>query len=106
MKVIGLILSLLEPTRLYCLRYNTSNEFNKSGKLYSINNLVNSQQYYTNSLNIAYVSNTLQNMILQYASINTFIKYYLPRRSGNVRTIMSSNNPQDTIMKATSRMTR
>jgi hypothetical protein len=35
MKVIGLILGLLEPTRPYCLRYNAANEFNKSGEYYA-----------------------------------------------------------------------
>ena len=32
MKVIGLILGLLQPTRPYCLRYNAANEFNQSGE--------------------------------------------------------------------------
>jgi len=35
MKVIGLILGLLQPTRPYCLRYNTANEFNQSGEYYA-----------------------------------------------------------------------
>jgi hypothetical protein len=32
MRVIGLILGLLQPTRPYCLRYNAANEFNQSGE--------------------------------------------------------------------------
>jgi hypothetical protein len=35
MKVIGLILGLLQPTRPYCLRYNAANEFNQSGEYYA-----------------------------------------------------------------------
>jgi hypothetical protein len=34
MKIIGLLLVLLQPTRPYCLRYNAGNEFNQSGKSY------------------------------------------------------------------------
>ena len=36
MKVIGLILGLLQPTRPYCLRYNAANEFNQSGEYYAL----------------------------------------------------------------------
>lgn len=32
MKISGLILGFLQPTRPYCLRYNASNEFNQSRK--------------------------------------------------------------------------
>lgn len=32
MKIVGLILGLLEPTRPYCLRYNAGNEFNQSSE--------------------------------------------------------------------------
>ncbi|KAH8787515.1 C2H2 finger domain protein [Hyaloscypha sp. PMI_1271] len=84
MKVIGLILGLLDPTRPYCLRYNAANEFNKSGD----------------------VTDALQNMMLQHASIDTFIKHYLPRRSGDIRAIVSGYEPQKDLMRAASRMTR
>ncbi|KAH6714577.1 hypothetical protein BKA61DRAFT_723365, partial [Leptodontidium sp. MPI-SDFR-AT-0119] len=80
MKVIGLILGLLQPTRPYCLRYNATNEFNQSGKC--------------------------SNIMLQHASVDTFIKYYLPRRSGDIRAIVSSYEPQKDFMRAASRMTR
>jgi len=32
MKIIGIILGFLQPTRPYCLRYNAANEFNQSGE--------------------------------------------------------------------------
>ncbi|KAH7370264.1 hypothetical protein BKA65DRAFT_471486 [Rhexocercosporidium sp. MPI-PUGE-AT-0058] len=84
MKVIGLILGLLQPTRLYCLRYNAANEFNQSGD----------------------VTDALQNMMLQHASVDTFIKHYLPRRSGDIRAIVSGYEPQKDLMRAASRITR
>ncbi|KAH8585592.1 hypothetical protein B0O99DRAFT_696323 [Bisporella sp. PMI_857] len=84
MKIIGLILGLLQPTRPYCLRYNAGNEFNQSKD----------------------VSDALQNMMLQHARIETFIKHYLPRRSGDVRAIVSGYEPQKDLLRAAGRMTR
>ena len=51
-------------------------------------------------------TNSLQNMMLQHASIDTFIKPYLPRRSGDIRAILSGYEPQKDLMRAASRMTR
>ena len=39
MKIIGLILGFLDPTRPYCLRYNAGNEFNQSSKYLAISYL-------------------------------------------------------------------
>jgi hypothetical protein len=52
------------------------------------------------------VTDALQNMMLQHASIDTFIKHYLPRRSGDIRAIVSGYEPQKDLMRAASRMTR
>jgi Protein of unknown function (DUF3435) len=104
MKVIGLILGLLEPTRPYCLRYNAANEFNQSGEYYAFPH----PRPWPRKL-ITYtgdVTDALQNMMLQHASIDTFIKHYLPRRSGDIRAIVSGFEPQKDLMRAASRMTR
>lgn len=45
-------------------------------------------------------------MMLQHANISTFIKHYLPRRSADVRPIISGYEPQKDLMRAGSRMTR
>jgi hypothetical protein len=52
------------------------------------------------------VTNALQNIMLQHASVDTFIKHYLPRRSGDIRAIVSGYEPQKDLMRAASRMTR
>jgi len=52
------------------------------------------------------ISDALQNMMLQHANIDTFIKHYLPRRSADVRAIVSGLEPQKDLMRAASRMTR
>ena len=44
--------------------------------------------------------------MLQHANIDTFIKHYLPRRSADVRAIVSGFEPQKDLMRAASRMTR
>jgi hypothetical protein len=51
------------------------------------------------------ISDALQNIILQHANINTFIKHHLPRRSANVRAIISGLEPQKDLMRAASRIT-
>ncbi|KAH6714502.1 hypothetical protein BKA61DRAFT_673825 [Leptodontidium sp. MPI-SDFR-AT-0119] len=84
MKAISLILRLLQPTRPYYLRYNAANEFNQSGD----------------------VTDALQNIMLQHASVDTFIKHYLLRRSGDIRAIVSGYEPQEDLMRAASRITR
>ncbi len=45
-------------------------------------------------------------MMLQHASVDTFIKHYLPRRSADVRAGVSSYDPQKDLMRAAGRMTR
>ena len=52
------------------------------------------------------MTDALQNMMLQHASVDTFIKHYLPRRSGDIRAIVSGYEPQKDLMRAASRMTR
>lgn len=84
MKAIGLIHGFLQPTRPYCLRYNAANEFNQSKD----------------------VSDALQNIMLQHSSIDVLIKHYLPRRSADVRAIVSGYEPQKDLMRAAGRMTR
>ncbi|KAI9771037.1 MAG: hypothetical protein M1839_002973 [Geoglossum umbratile] len=85
MKAVGVIAGFLQPTRPYCLRYGAGNEFNQSGD----------------------VSDALQNMMLQHANIDTFIKHYLPRRvTADVRAIVSGYEPQKDLMRAACRMTR
>ncbi|KAI9764678.1 MAG: hypothetical protein M1839_005790 [Geoglossum umbratile] len=85
MKAVGVIAGFLQPTRPYCLRYGPGNEFNQSGD----------------------VSDALQNMMLQHANIDTFIKHYLPRRvTADVQAIVSSYEPQKDLMRAACRMTR
>ncbi|KAI9761350.1 MAG: hypothetical protein M1840_001974 [Geoglossum simile] len=85
MKAVGVITGFLQPMHPYCLRYSAGNEFNQNGD----------------------VSNALQNMMLQHANIDTFIKHYLPRRvTADVRAIVSGYEPQKDLMRATCRMTR
>jgi hypothetical protein len=45
-------------------------------------------------------------MMLQHADIRTFIKHYLPRRSANIRAIVSGYDPQKDLMRAAARITR
>jgi hypothetical protein len=53
------------------------------------------------------VSDALQNMMLQHANIDTFIKHYLSRRvTADVRAIVSGYKPQKDLMRAACRMTR
>ena len=53
------------------------------------------------------MSDALQNMMLQHANIDTFIKHYLPRRvTADVRAIVSGYEPQKDLMRAACRMTR
>ncbi|KAI9769856.1 MAG: hypothetical protein M1840_003850 [Geoglossum simile] len=85
MKAVGVIAGFLQPTRPYCLRYGAGNEFNQSSD----------------------VSDALQNMMLQHANIDTFIKHYLPRRvTADVWAIVSGYEPQKDLMRAACRMTR
>ncbi|KAI9766360.1 MAG: hypothetical protein M1840_006624 [Geoglossum simile] len=84
MKAVGVIAGFLQPTHPYCLRYGAGNEFNQSGD----------------------VSDALQNMMLQHANIDTFIKHYLPRRvTADVQAIVSGYEPQKDLMRAACRMT-
>jgi len=53
------------------------------------------------------VSDALQNMMLQHASIDTFIKHYLPWWvTADTRAIVSGYEPQHDLMWAACRMTR
>ncbi|CZT06977.1 uncharacterized protein RAG0_12547 [Rhynchosporium agropyri] len=56
--------------------------------------------------NIDDVTDAPQNMMLQHASIDNFIKHYLPRRSGDIRAIVPGYEPQKDLMRTASRMTR
>ena len=104
MKIIGIILGFLQPTRPYCLRYNAANEFNQSGEPSLSVSLC--LQPRADNLYTGDVSDALQNMMLQHASIDTFIKHYLPRRSADVRAVVSGYKPQKDLMRAAGRMTR
>ncbi|KAH8759530.1 hypothetical protein F5882DRAFT_431795 [Hyaloscypha sp. PMI_1271] len=53
------------------------------------------------------VSDALQNMIMQHAKIDTFIKHYLRRTvTADTRAIVSGYEPQRDLMRAAYRMTR
>ncbi|KAH7370249.1 hypothetical protein BKA65DRAFT_602698 [Rhexocercosporidium sp. MPI-PUGE-AT-0058] len=53
------------------------------------------------------VSDALQNMMMQHAKIDTFIKHYLRRTvTADTRAIVSSYEPQRDLMRAACRMTR
>jgi Protein of unknown function (DUF3435) len=53
------------------------------------------------------VSDALQNMIMQHAKIDTFIKHYLRRTvTADTRAIVSGYEPQRDLMRAACRMTR
>jgi hypothetical protein len=53
------------------------------------------------------VSDALQNMMIQHAKIDTFIKHYLRRTvTTNTRAIVSGYEPQRDLMRAACRMTR
>src|SRR5438876_575585 len=53
------------------------------------------------------VSDALQNLMLQHASIDTFIKHYLPRRvTADTRAIVSGYEPQYDLMRVAYQMTR
>ncbi|KAH9206210.1 hypothetical protein DL95DRAFT_316025 [Leptodontidium sp. 2 PMI_412] len=62
---------------------------------------------YTNYKLISNVSDALQNIIIQHAKINTFIKHYLRRTvTANTRAIVSGYKPQRDLMRAACRITR
>ncbi|CAG8982679.1 hypothetical protein HYALB_00000958 [Hymenoscyphus albidus] len=85
MKKLGVLTGFPQITRPYGLRYGAGNAFNQSGD----------------------VSDALQNMMLQHAKIDTFIKHYLPRRvTADTRAIVSGYEPQHDLMRAACRMTR
>ena len=53
------------------------------------------------------MSDALQNMMIQHAKIDTFIKHYLRRTvTTNTRAIVSGYEPQRDLMRAACRMTR
>jgi hypothetical protein len=53
------------------------------------------------------VSDALQNLMLQHARIDTFIKHYLPRRvTTDTRAIVCGYEPQHDLMRAACRMKR
>jgi hypothetical protein len=53
------------------------------------------------------VSDAFQNMIMQHAKIDTFIKHYLRRVvTADTRAIVSGYEPQRDLMRAACRMTR
>jgi hypothetical protein len=53
------------------------------------------------------VSDALQNMMMQHAKIDTFIKHYLRRTvTADTRAIVSGYEPQRDLMRAACRMTR
>ncbi|KAH7306158.1 C2H2 finger domain protein [Rhexocercosporidium sp. MPI-PUGE-AT-0058] len=59
------------------------------------------------SLRYGDVSDALQNMIMQYAKIDTFIKHYFRRTvTADTRAIVSGYEPQRDLMRAACRMTR
>ncbi|KAH0538662.1 hypothetical protein FGG08_004737 [Glutinoglossum americanum] len=85
MKKLGVPTGFPQITCLYYLQYGAGNAFNQSGD----------------------VSDALPNMILQHASINTFIKHYLPRRvTADARAIVSGYELQHGLMRAACRMTQ
>ncbi|CAG8980240.1 hypothetical protein HYALB_00009822 [Hymenoscyphus albidus] len=85
MKKLGVLTGFPQITRPYCLRYGAGNAFNQNSD----------------------VSDALQNMMLQHAKIDTFIKHYLPRRvTADTRAIVSGYEPQHDLMRAACRMTR
>ena len=53
------------------------------------------------------MSDALQNMMMQHAKIDTFIKHYLRRTvTADTRAIVSGYEPQRDLMRAACRMTR
>jgi len=85
MKRLGVLTGFPQITRPYCLRYGAGNAFNQSGD----------------------VSDALQNMMMQHAKIDTFIKHYLRRTvTADTRAIVSGYEPQRDLMRAACRMTR
>ena len=53
------------------------------------------------------MSDALQNLMLQHASIDTFIKHYLPRWvTADTRAIVSGYEPQYDLMRVAYQMTR
>jgi len=53
------------------------------------------------------MTDALQNMIMQHAKIDTFIKHYLRRKvTADTRAIVSGYEPQRDLMRAACRMTR
>ncbi|KAH0563164.1 hypothetical protein GP486_002272 [Trichoglossum hirsutum] len=84
MKRLGVLTGFPQITRPYCLRYGAGNAFNQSGD----------------------VSDALQNMMMQHAKIDTFIKHYLRRTvTADTRAIVSGYEPQRDLMRAACRMT-
>ncbi|KAH8663686.1 hypothetical protein BGZ60DRAFT_565713 [Tricladium varicosporioides] len=85
MKRLGVLTGFPQITRPYCLRYGAGNAFNQSGDM----------------------SDALQNMIMQHAKIDTFIRHYLRRKvTADTRAIVSGYEPQRDLMRAACRMTR
>jgi hypothetical protein len=62
---------------------------------------------YANRGPIGDVSDALQNMMMQHAKIDTFIKHYLRQTvTADTRAIVSGYEPQRDLMRAACRMTR
>ncbi|KAF8855964.1 C2H2 finger domain protein [Acephala macrosclerotiorum] len=94
MKRLGVLTGFPQITRPYCLRYGAGNAFNQSVR-------------YANRRLTSDVSDALQNMIMQHAKIDTFIKHYLRRKvTVDTRAIVSGYEPQRDLMRAACRMTR
>ncbi|TVY25215.1 hypothetical protein LHYA1_G006083 [Lachnellula hyalina] len=84
-KRLGVLTRFPQITCPYSLQYSAGNAFNQSGN----------------------ISDALQNIIMQHAKINTFIKHYLQRIvTTNTQAIISGYKPQRDLIQAAYQMTR
>jgi hypothetical protein len=109
MKRLGMLTGFPQITRPYGLRYGAGNAFNQSSEYPVAPFPGNPAPPVAQCANYRWtgdMSDALQNMIMQHAKIDTFIKHYLRRKiTADIRAIVSGYEPQRDLMRAACRMT-
>jgi hypothetical protein len=104
MKIGGQITGFAQVTKPYVLRDGAAKAFNKNRKcsLPVFDHLPTDRLLYTTD-----VSDSLQNLILQHSSIDTFLKHYLDRNINvDVQNIYRGLEPQRALIRFACSMSR
>jgi len=104
MRKLGQITGFKQVTRPYALRYGAGKAFNENGWCLLF---PKSESVSTNLGYIGNVSEALQNLMMQHADIQTFLRHYLHRRvTADTAAIVRGLDPQESVMRSACNMSR